>query len=76
MVAEHQKQDVAAVMIWFSEHPEYLSIPSGGGGGTHHPSAMLAGFVPSQPSRAQVRAICSAEPLVIRRNSRIAWRAI
>jgi hypothetical protein len=30
--------DVAAVIIWFSEHPEYLSAPSGGGGGPHHPA--------------------------------------
>ena len=31
-------EDVAAAMIWFSEHPEYLSAPPGAGIGSHHPT--------------------------------------
>jgi hypothetical protein len=31
-------QDIAAVMSWFFEHPEYLVVPSGAGGGQHHPA--------------------------------------
>ena len=31
-------EDVAAVMSWFYEHPDYLSAPSGAGGGRHQPA--------------------------------------